>query len=93
MATKIIDQNGNVLGKGDQTREVLQAYADLKGVSLTLTDSKTGKVTGSISPRKRAHNAFSFRRTPCLVRVHPDDKQTIYDAAKMLNSVRQGQQE
>lgn len=91
MSIKVTDANGNVLGDGDQTKAVLQSYADLKCTVLTLTDSTTGDVTGTINPKRPAPNAYGFKRVPAMVRVHPDDKQYIYDAAKVLNDVRKAQ--
>ncbi|QDP48890.1 MAG: hypothetical protein Unbinned7794contig1000_34 [Prokaryotic dsDNA virus sp.] len=91
MSIKVTDANGNVLGDGDFTKAMLQSYADLKCTVLTLTDSTTGDVTGTIEPKRRAVNAYGFERVPAMVRVHPDDKQSIYDAALMLNQIRKAQ--
>ena len=93
MSVRVTDSNGKSLGSlGDgQTEDVLQAYADLKRTTLTLTDRETGEVVKTLYPKKRAHNAYSFDRVLVSVRVHPDDRQQILDAAKILNNVRQEQ--
>ena len=93
MSIKVTDESGNALGNmgDDQTVEVLQAYADTKHTTLTLTDRETGEVVKTIYPRRRAHNALRFNRVKVLVRVHEDDRQQILDAARILNQVRQEQ--
>mgnify|MGYP003132997535 CR=1 FL=1 len=91
---RIQDTDGNVLGNltgDDQSREVLQAYADRNRISLTMVDSNTGEIVGGVTPVRRAHNAFRFERKQIIVRVHPDDAQSIRDTAKKLNKIRQEQ--
>ena len=91
---RIQGTDGNVLGSltGDnQSREVLQAYSDRNRTELTMVDSTTGEVVGGVTPARIAHNAFRFERKQINVRVPPEDAQSIRDAAKKLNQIRQEQ--